>query len=192
MAKRGRRNTVSPTSKAPGAKEASGAAPSAEPSTPPQRTAMAQSDPPGALTQRLGTGRRVRTPPPQRTPPQPAETNIGAGRAQPGRLGRLQGGRQNSGSLEALANSPLAKKLKEKADQFQHIQEFLHNPAPFNLRKAELDTSSTAEEIESRKAEVRYQIQVMQSVVAVLTDELKELEQVRPSVSAAQTSSTKS
>jgi hypothetical protein len=75
---------------------------------------------------------------------------------------------------------PLAQKLREKAEQFGNIQEFLQNPFQFDLRSKYLDTSSTPEEIESRKGEVRYQIKIMQSMLAVLTDELHELEQARP------------
>lgn len=97
---------------------------------------------------------------------------------------------QDQGSPESVAANPLAKKLKEKAEQFQHIQEFLHSAAPLNLRRPEFRTSSTPEEIETRKAEVRYQLQLMQSVVAVLTDELEELEQARPSGHGDQTAST--
>jgi hypothetical protein len=138
------------------------------------------------------------------------EIEVGDGRAQQGRLGNLQGGLgnllqggalqggalqgvlQNPALLASLGNNPAAQKLQEKAEQFRHIQDFLQNPAPFDLRSKELGTSSTPEEIESRKGEVRYQIQVMQSVLAVLTDELAELDQARPQVSAGQTPPTHS
>lgn len=100
--------------------------------------------------------------------------SIGVG-AQQARLGQGQEGAQGSGA------GALAKKLKEKSEQFKYIQDFVQNPAPLNsLRSKELGTSSTPEEIELRKGEVRYQIQVMQSLLAVLNDELKELEQARP------------
>jgi len=52
------------------------------------------------------------------------------------------------------------------------------------LRSKEVGTSSTPEEIEARKGEVRYQIQVMRSMLAVLTEELDQLEQARPQLSA--------
>ena len=45
----------------------------------------------------------------------------------------------------------------------------------------------TPEEIEARKGEVRYQIQVMRSIVAVLTDELNELERAHSQTGGDQT-----
>src|SRR5208282_460631 len=197
--------------------------------SPPPSVAM-QSDPAGAPTQRLGTGRRVRTPlptasqsdgadasqhfgmagrglaappttlvPPANVPLQPLgtgtrnrtlppppipgeleEMNIGVGAPQ-ARPGQLQDGLQGLAQVQSFGAGALAKKLKEKSEQFKHIQDFLQNPVPLNsLRSKELDTSSTPEEIELRKGEVRYQIQIMQSVLAVLSDELKELEEARP------------
>jgi hypothetical protein len=95
--------------------------------------------------------------------------------------GGQQQGLQGSQALGALGANPLTQKLQEKVAQFKHVQEFLQNPAPFaELRRKELGSSSTPEEIESRKGEVRYQIQIMESVLAVLTEELNELEQARP------------
>jgi hypothetical protein len=132
---------------------------------------------------RLGSGRRLRTPLPVPVPGGSEAPKVGGGE---GRLERVRGLLQNPSSLEALSGSPLAKKLTDKAQQFQFIQDFLHNPEPFRLRRPEVETSSTPEEIESRKAEVRYQLKVMQSVAAVLTDELEELEEARPLAPADQ------
>jgi hypothetical protein len=147
-------------------------------------------NPAGTPIQGLGTGRRIRTPLP--TPAQPEEPNVGGRRAQQDQLGRLQGRLQNSATIETLGANPVAQKLKEKAEQFRHLQDFLQNPVPLKLLSKEVDTSSTSEEIEARKEEVRYQIQVMRSVLGVLTDELNELEQARPQESANQTSPTES
>jgi hypothetical protein len=134
-----------------------------------------QSVPTGAPSQ-LGTGRRIRTPQPESTAAWSEENNFGAKQAQGGLLGFLQ----NSGSLESLGAGLLLQKLREKTDQFQHILDFVNDPVPFALRSTEINTSSTPEEVESRKAEIRYQIQIMKSVLAVLAEELEELEQARP------------
>ena len=80
----------------------------------------------------------------------------------------------------SLGAGLLLQKLREKTDQFQHILDFVNDPVPFALRSTEINTSSTPEEVESRKAEIRYQIQIMKSVLAVLAEELEELEQARP------------
>jgi hypothetical protein len=119
--------------------------------------------------------------------------NQSAGR----QLGLLQGGLlqsalQNPALLQSLSATPAAQKLQEKAEHFRHIQDFLQNPALFDLRSRELGTSSTPEEIELRKGEVRYQIQVMKSLLAVLADELNELEQARPQATPQQKPSTHS
>ena len=154
----------------------------------------------------LGTGKRVRT---TTTPPvvgEIEEIDFGGGWAKQNhprnqsaglQLGLLQGDLlqsavQNPALLQSLAANPAAQKLQEKGEHFRHIQDFLQNPALFDLRSRELRTSSTPEEIESRKGELSYQIQVMKSLLAVLTDELNELEQARPQVSAQQMPSTHS
>ncbi len=128
--------------------------------------------------QPLGTGTRNRTPVPPPIPGELEEINIGVG---PQQARSEQDGAQGAAATQSFSVGALAKKLKEKSEQFKYIQDFVQNPAPLNsLRSKELGTSSTPEEIELRKGEVRYQIQVMQSLLAVLNDELKELEQARP------------
>jgi len=195
--------------------------------TSPSRTDLVRSDQVSASSQRLGTGKRIRTPlplpsgrteegnvgsrlaqqarrqPPAdaaeisarplgmgkrlRTPlPPPLSSGLEqasgvAGRPRPRQLGNL---RNLPSALGEAGAGPVAKKLKEKAEQFQSIQDYLHNPVAFNLRSNEIQTTSTPEEIESRKGEVRYQIQLMKSVLAVLTEELDDLERARPQPSA--------
>jgi len=150
MAKRDQRGSRSPKSKERRAKKASGGVNQAQ-----QGQLGEVSGPTETATLRLGAGRRIRTPPPRVIPEQLEEIKVGE-------------------------SSPLAK-LQEKAEQFQNIREFLQNPVPLNLLAGkEIDTSSTPKEIETRKREVRYQIQFMRSMLAVLTDELNELEQARP------------
>jgi hypothetical protein len=163
MAKRDPRGSRSPKSKERRAKKkASGGVNQA------QQGQLGQvSGPAETATLRLGAGRRIRTPPPQVIPEQLEEIKVGE-------------------------PSPLAK-LEEKAEQFRNIREFLQNPVPLNLLAGkEIDTSSPPEEIETRKREVRYQIQVMRSMLAVLTDELNELEQARPLLNPDQPSRTHS
>jgi hypothetical protein len=131
--------------------------------------------------QRLGVGKRVRTPLPPPVSDGLDRGRRGARQPPPGQLGSP---RNLLSVLSESAAGPVAKKLKEKAEQFQSIQEYLHNPVAFDLRGNENQTTSTPEEIESRKGEVRYQIQLMKSVVAVLTEELHELEKAQPQTSA--------
>jgi hypothetical protein len=85
-----------------------------------------------------------------------------------------------------------ARILEEKAGRFQRIQDFLHNPHLFDLRgkENELTTSSTPEEIEARTGEIRYQIEVLHSLLSVLTEELNALEQARPQLGTDQNTST--
>jgi hypothetical protein len=149
--------------------------------------------PAGAPTQGLGAGKRIRTPPPQSIPQEADEPIFSAALPQQDQLGQLPDLPQNSALFGSLDEKPLAKKLAEKAAQFRDIQDFLRNhPNLFDLRSKELDTSSTPEEIEARKGEVRYQMQIMRSMLALLTDELKELEEARPQGSADQPHPTQS
>lgn len=75
--------------------------------------------------------------------------------------------------------SHAARPGEDKGGRFQNVQDFLRTPNMFDLRGKELGTSSTAEEIEARAGEVRYQIEVMRSLMAVLTEELEVLEQTQ-------------
>jgi hypothetical protein len=143
-----------------------------------------QSVPTRAPSQGLGTGRRIRTPKPESTALRPEERNFGAKRAQQGPLEGLQSFLQNSAALGSLGAGQLEQKLREKAEQFQLLMDFVKNPNPFTPRSTEINTSSTPEEIKSRKAEVQYQIQIMKAVLAVLAEELKDLEQARPALNA--------
>jgi len=145
--------------------------------------------PAGAPTQPLGSGTRIRTALPQPVAGELDEINLGggAGRIRQGRGARLRGRRQNP-----MPRQSRKAKLEAKAAQFRDIQDFFHNPSLFSLRGKQLDTSSTPEEIEVRKGEVRYQIQIMRSLVAVLTEELNELEQALPQTSADQITPTRS
>jgi hypothetical protein len=160
-----------------------------------------QEHPSSRPLQPLGTGKRLRTALPPPVIGELEEIDFGGGGAakieasgNSGGLGAklleggfLQAAAQNPALLQSLTANPAAQKLQEKLEQFRHVQDFLQNPASFSLRGSEVGTSSTPEEIESRKGEVRYQLQVMKSLIAVLTDELNELERARPQPQAAPT-----
>jgi hypothetical protein len=126
-----------------------------------RQSTLGQSDV-GATTHRGGTVERRRTSPPPRIHGELEEIDLFARR---GRRNRQNG---PAGSLE------------DKAGRFRNIQDFFHNPNLFELRGKELGTSSTPEEIQVRTGEVRYQIEVMRSLLTVLTQELKALEQAQP------------
>jgi hypothetical protein len=134
------------------------------------QTASGQFDA-GAPTQRGGTGRRNRTPLPLLIAGELEEINLFGGRAR----------RRQS-----------AQNLEEAGERFRHVQEFVRNPNIFELRGKELDTSSTPEEIATRMGEVRYQIEVIRSLLTVLTEELSALEQARPQSSADRTQTIQS
>jgi len=114
--------------------------------------------------------RETRTPLPPLIPGELEEINLFGGRAKQNR----------------------ARVLEEKAGRFQRIQDLLHNPHLFDLRgkESELTTSSTREEIEARTGEVRYQIEVLRSLLSVLTEELNALEKAQPQLVTDQTHPT--
>jgi hypothetical protein len=99
--------------------------------------------------------RRSRTPPPSPIPGELEEINLGAGRERKKSRGRAS---------------------EDKIRRFQNLQQYLHNPGLFDLRGKILDTSSTPDEIEARTGEVRYQIEILRSLLAVLTEELEGLQ----------------
>jgi hypothetical protein len=76
-----------------------------------------------------------------------------------------------------FGNSPTAQKVKEKVDQLWTLQALLQQPLDLDLRTQYLDSSSTAVEVDARKNEIRYQIKLLQALLAMLSDELKLLEQ---------------
>jgi hypothetical protein len=135
----------------------------------------------GAAPRRLATARRPRTPTPSArgAAAQPTQ-RLGAGTRVRTALPEALPGELEEIHFEAIGTGPLGKKLKEKAEQFGHVQELLQHPGMFDLQSKVTGTSSTPEEIEARKGEVRYQIKIMQSMLAVLNDELTELEQAKP------------
>ena len=121
--------------------------------TAPAPASSEQRHPAAATAQRqpAGLARRARTPPPAPIPG-PAED-----------FGRDK--------------SPLGDKLKEKVEQLSAPADSSTNRIPFSLRAKNLDTSSTPAEMEARMSEVRYQIQVLKTVLTILSDELKALEE---------------
>jgi hypothetical protein len=124
--------------------------------------------------------RRARTPPPAAVSaagraPTPDGIAASAGRA------RTPPPQPVPGPAEDVdPGGPLREQVKEKVDQLWYLQDLLHNPVPFNLRDKYLDTSSTPAQIEARKSEVRYQMQMLRAVLTILSDELKMLEQAKP------------
>ena len=233
MAKRDKRGSTSPKSKALRAKKVSrtpaksvelGRASRAErqartaassanrPSgtgTVSQPAASVPPRPASVSTQVIGTARRNRTPPPSPIPgeleeiplyPRPARRRGGGAPFTiprdvdvSGRAIRTPLPPPIPGEMEEIGlgtrptrKSQRAQSLQEKGERFQHIQEFLDNPSLIDLRGKELDTSSTPEEIEARTGEVRYQIEVLRSLLTVLTEELSALERARPLLIADQ------
>ncbi|RAI03081.1 hypothetical protein DLJ53_00645 [Acuticoccus sediminis] len=66
--------------------------------------------------------------------------------------------------------------LQEKLDQLQNVQDFLHNPIPFDLKERPLESSSTPEEIAERRTELVYQAKVLRSILSVIQEELDALD----------------
>jgi len=168
MAKRDRRNSNTSKSKLRPKKTVSVARPvkSSRSVTGRGQKSLAAAPSPRPSGVAVPTQRASRTPPPSPIVGQLEEINLGGARARPAGQRARPGGR--------------TRRIQDQADRFQHIQDFLHNPSLFDLRGRDLDTSSSPEEIEARTGEVRYQLQVIRSLMTVLTDELKALERARP------------
>jgi hypothetical protein len=68
----------------------------------------------------------------------------------------------------------------ERMQQLRYLQDFFHNPVPFDLRERPLESSSTPEEIMRRIGEVKYQVQVLQALLVVLGEEIEMLNSALP------------
>ncbi len=70
--------------------------------------------------------------------------------------------------------------LAERMQQLRYLQDFFHNPVPFDLREKPIESSSTREEILQRIGEVQYQIAVLKALLVVLNEEMETLTQALP------------
>jgi hypothetical protein len=69
----------------------------------------------------------------------------------------------------------MSAQLAEKLAQLRYLQDFFHNPVPFDLRDKPLPTSSEPEELTKRIGEVEYQMHVLKALMQVLGEELRQL-----------------
>ncbi|UOM32856.1 hypothetical protein [Acuticoccus sp. I52.16.1] len=77
---------------------------------------------------------------------------------------------------EDEAEIALQERMAEKLERLQGIQDYLHNPIPFDLKVQPLEASSTPEEIAERRRELNYQAHVLESIIEVIHDELDMLD----------------
>ena len=75
---------------------------------------------------------------------------------------------------------PGAAVLADRMEQLRHLQDFFHNPVPFDLRERPLESSSPPEEIVRRMGEVQYQIDVLNALLVVLSEEMEALNGALP------------
>jgi hypothetical protein len=144
----------------------------AEPAKPslPAPAAAAAHDPPQA---RL----RARTSPPSTT--DTASETSAEGPALDG-----QGGRQwtlpltsSFGEESPLPGAASADELGARLRQFYLIQEFFHNLQGVDLGNDPIETTTSPEDTMRRLSEVTYQLDVLKALQAVLTEEMKQLQQ---------------
>ena len=102
----------------------------------------------GSAAEKSRSGSRQRTPPPTIGPSAPEQPDL---------------------------HSALSAKMAEKLEQLRYLQDFFHNPVPFDLRDKPLPTSSEPEELAKRIGEVEYQMHVLKALIEVLGEELKQL-----------------
>src|SRR5579862_736495 len=74
---------------------------------------------------------------------------------------------------DARPAGPGAGILAERMQQLRHLQDFYHNPVPFDLRDRPIESSSTPDEIVRRIGEVQYQIDVLKAILVVLNEEIE-------------------
>ena len=64
-------------------------------------------------------------------------------------------------------------KSEERRKQLQLLQEFLRNPSVVNLKDDVIPTLSSRAEIEQRKKELQYRIDILKALLEVTQDELE-------------------
>ena len=98
------------------------------------------------------------------------------------RLGRARTPRPASAVPieDARPQGPGAEILAERMKELRYLQDFFHNPVPFDLRERPLESSSTPEEIIRRIGEVKYQTEVLQALLVVLKEEMATLNSALP------------
>jgi len=103
-----------------------------------------------------------------------------AGVGESGAAGGPGGGaRTQAAELSGFLQSMGGRK-QTRQHQLQLIKEFFDNPLAFGAEANIIPTSTTAAEIEQRKKEVGYRIDLIKSVLAVLEGEMEMLNRGRP------------
>ena len=87
--------------------------------------------------------------------------------------------RTQAAELNAFLKSMGGRK-QMRQHQLQLIKEFFDNPLAFGAEANIIPTSTTTAEIEQRKKEVNYRIDLLKSVLAVLEGEMEMLNRGRP------------
>jgi hypothetical protein len=95
------------------------------------------------------------------------------------------GPRTQAAELSGFLQSMGGRKQKRQ-HQLQLIKEFFDNPLAFGAEANIIPTSTTAAEIEQRKKEVNYRIDLIKSVLAVLEGEMEMLNRGRPALRGTQ------
>ena len=62
---------------------------------------------------------------------------------------------------------------KKRQERMRHVQEFLTSPVFIDMKDRPIPSGSDAEEIQDRRRDLKYRISVMESVLAVLMEELE-------------------
>jgi hypothetical protein len=75
----------------------------------------------------------------------------------------------------------VAAKLTEPLQQLRFVQDFFHNPLTVNLGTGPIESSAPPAEIMGRMSEIKYHLDVLAALQAVLKDEMEELKRALPS-----------
>ncbi len=89
--------------------------------------------------------------------------------------------RQDSRSLDESSGWEFGPALatEKRRKQLQYVQEFFQNPSIIDLRDAPIITSSSPQEVEQRKAYLRYRIELVEAFLAVFREELELLSKIK-------------
>ncbi len=67
---------------------------------------------------------------------------------------------------------------QDRKRQLQYVREFFNTPLLMDLRSAPITTGSDPAEVEQRKKDLAYRIEVLDALRTLMADELAEIERI--------------
>ncbi|QFT64325.1 hypothetical protein SAMN05421853_102433 [Roseivivax halotolerans] len=74
--------------------------------------------------------------------------------------------------------SDVLRAQKEKQERLRHVQEFVTTPTFLDFAQMSVEVSDDPEQLEARRRDITYRIEILRSVLGLLEDELEAMDRV--------------